>query len=294
MDLRQEGDNNLGGLGIKTQLHNGLNIIAFFSYLSSLSNLHKAQFDVNQHRFNCSEQYFMFKRAKLFKKDDSAQRIMAEVDPKEIKQLGKAVIRNEKDREVWAKHKDVIMAEALAAKYSQDEFSRTDLLATYPYFLVEASPHDEYWGAGLSKERIVKSGRLGNGKNQLGIMLTALRQLIKNEAISFTALTPNPSAQQLREAAREILQCSEEIRKQMPVAHSSPTQAMAPVHSSNPCSEAVIRPSSSSNQASINQSTRKSPRLTNFQPKTIQPGLPHWTEQTSIHGVTKVRCSRMP
>ena len=61
MDPRQEGDNNLGGLGIKTQLHNGLNIIAFFSYLSSLSNLHKARFDVNQHRFNCSEQYFMFK-----------------------------------------------------------------------------------------------------------------------------------------------------------------------------------------------------------------------------------------
>ena len=211
MDSRQEGDNNLGGLGTKTQLHNGLNIIAFFSYLSWLSNLHKAQFDVNQHRFNCSEQYFMFKRAKLFKKNDAAKQIMTETDPKEIKQLGKAVIRNEeRDREVWAKHKDIIMAKALAAKYSQDEFSRTDLLATYPYFLVEASPHDEYWGAGLSKERIVKSGRLSYGKNPLGIdvMLTALRQLIKNEAISFTALTPNPSAQQLREAAREILQCS--------------------------------------------------------------------------------------
>ena len=104
------------------------------------------------------------------------------------------------------------MAEALAAKYSQEGFSRTDLLATYPYFLVEASPHEEYWGANLSKERIVKSGRLGNGKNQLGIMLTALRQLIKNEAITFMALTPNPSAQQLREAASEILQCSEEIK----------------------------------------------------------------------------------
>ena len=106
-----------------------------------------------------------------------------------------------KRREVWAKHKDIIMAEALAAKYSQEGFSRTDLLATYPYFLVEASPHDEYWGANFSKEKIIKSGRLGNGKNQLGIMLTALRQLIKNEAITFMALTPNPSAQQLREAA---------------------------------------------------------------------------------------------
>ena len=116
MDSRQEGDNNLGGLGTKTQLHNGLNIIAFFSYLSWLSNLHKAQFDVNQHRFNCSEQYFMFKRAKLFKKNDAAKQIMTETDPKEIKQLGKAVIRNEeRDREVWAKHKDIIMAEALAA-----------------------------------------------------------------------------------------------------------------------------------------------------------------------------------
>ena len=67
METRREGDNNLGGLGMKIQLHNGLNIIAFFYYLSSLSNQHEAHFYVNKRRFNWNKQYFMFKRAKLFK-----------------------------------------------------------------------------------------------------------------------------------------------------------------------------------------------------------------------------------
>ena len=43
---------------------------------------------------------------------------MAETGPKELKQLEKALIQNEQDKKVWVKHKDVIMAEALAAKYS--------------------------------------------------------------------------------------------------------------------------------------------------------------------------------
>lgn len=132
MDTRREGDNNLGGLGMNIQLHNGLNIIAFFFYLSSLNNHHKAHFAVNKRHLNCNKQYFMFKQDKLFKYYDLAQQIIAETDPKKLKQLEKALIRNEQDREVWVKHKDVIKAEALAAKYSQDEFSRTDLLATYP------------------------------------------------------------------------------------------------------------------------------------------------------------------
>ena len=67
METRREGDNNLEGLGRKIQLRNGLNIIAFFYYLSSLSNHHEANFDVNKRRFNSNKQYFMFKRAKLFK-----------------------------------------------------------------------------------------------------------------------------------------------------------------------------------------------------------------------------------
>ena len=69
-----------------------------------------------------------------------AQQIMAETDPNELKQLEKALIQNEQDREVWMKHKDIIMAEALAAKYSQDEFSRTNLLATYFMSVAHSNP----------------------------------------------------------------------------------------------------------------------------------------------------------
>jgi ribA/ribD-fused uncharacterized protein len=72
-------------------------------------------------------------------------------------------------RDDWDKIKISVMKRGLENKFLQNRQLAQALLKTYPAPLIEDSPRDYYWGIGKS----------GNGKNNLGILLTDIRSKIR-------------------------------------------------------------------------------------------------------------------
>ena len=71
----------------------------FFTHNSPLSNHHLATFTIDDQQYNCSEQYIMAQKAKLFEDPLTHAEILREPDPKKQKALGKQV-KNFK-KEIW-------------------------------------------------------------------------------------------------------------------------------------------------------------------------------------------------
>ena len=150
---------------------------AFFTSSSPLSNHFKSYFQVGSKNYNCVEQYFMSEKALLFKDDESAARIMASVDPKEHKWLGKTVKGLKKD--VWESNRDRIMKIALEAKFEQSDICTAFLKGTKKTRLVEANPNDRYWAVGLGlRDKDIWHHNKWKGQNKLGEMLMEVRETL--------------------------------------------------------------------------------------------------------------------
>lgn len=85
--------------------------------------------------------------------------------PTEAKRLG----RRHGVRPNWDGLRDVVMLEALRAKFAAHEDLRRMLLETGDAILVEDSPRDRYWGCGAD----------GRGKNRLGALLMQVRDELR-------------------------------------------------------------------------------------------------------------------
>lgn len=129
-------------------------------------------------RFNCAEQYMMFKKAKLFGDEVMAKRILETTRPNNQRKYGRKV-KNFK-KKVWDEHKWDIVKEGNRLKFEQNEHLKKKLLETSDKMLVEASPVDSTWGIGLSVDdpRIQDVNRWG--ENLLGQILVELRQDFMN------------------------------------------------------------------------------------------------------------------
>jgi ribA/ribD-fused uncharacterized protein len=68
----------------------------------------------------------------------------------------------------WDAVKEDVMRHALQRKFADPALRRL-LLSTGDRLLVEASPHDKYWGC----------GRDGQGRNRLGVLLMELREELR-------------------------------------------------------------------------------------------------------------------
>ncbi|WP_304427946.1 NADAR family protein [uncultured Clostridium sp.] len=128
--------------------------------------------------FKNMEQYMMYKKALLFKDEESAKLILANSSPKVIKQLGRGV-KGFKES-VWNDHKYSIVKEGNILKYSQNKHLLDELLATGNRILVEASPYDRIWGIGLSEENPdARNPFKWRGQNLLGFALTEVKELLQ-------------------------------------------------------------------------------------------------------------------
>lgn len=108
----------------------------------------------------------MKKKQELFDPENTniAHAIMAETDPKVIKQWGRKV--NNFDPRVWDKHKYEVMMTALLLKFSQNDDMGAILLSTGDNDIEEASPFDYIWG----------TWKNNTGQNLLGKALCYARQ----------------------------------------------------------------------------------------------------------------------
>lgn len=138
--------------------------------------------DEEGYTFLFCEQWMMFNKAKLFKDETTAKKILEATTPPQCKALGRKV-QNFKD-DVWKLHNEKIVLEGNRHKFTQNPKLLEKLLGTEGTTLVEASPMDRLYGIGLSADNPKALSRsTWRGKNLLGELLTRLRnELSENKS----------------------------------------------------------------------------------------------------------------
>lgn len=143
-----------------------------------LSQWYPCSFVVDGQYYNCTEQYMMAEKARVFGDEDVRQQILAEYNQMMIKKLGRKV-RNFDDA-VWKSARFDVVVKGNLAKFSQNERLKSYLLSTADRIIVEASPKDDVWGIGLEESAIdVINPRKWKGTNLLGFALMEVRDLLK-------------------------------------------------------------------------------------------------------------------
>lgn len=154
----------------------------FWSKNSVFSNHYLCVFsapDVRQ--FNCVEQYIMAQKARLFKDVSSYYKIMCATDPIEQKNMGKRI--KGYNASIWLDACCDIVFEANKYKFEQNECLKNELLSTHGKELIEASPHDRYWGIGLRiTDPAIFDKRNWKGDNVLGSLLVKVRDALSGQA----------------------------------------------------------------------------------------------------------------
>jgi len=142
------------------------------------SNFYPAEFtDGNGVKYYNSEQYLMYKKAKLFNDIETANKILSTKNPFEIKEHGRGV--KNFDNTIWDEYKLEIMTEGLILKFKQNPELLEFLLNTGDLILVEASSTDKIWGIGLSENKaMITPEEKWKGQNLLGKALMAARSMI--------------------------------------------------------------------------------------------------------------------
>ncbi|XP_071149809.1 peptidyl-prolyl cis-trans isomerase G-like [Mytilus edulis] len=146
----------------------------FWKSHSPYSQWYLSNFTVDGITFNCTEQFMMYSKAKLFKDKETASEILAEHEPREHKRLGRQV--KNFDQSTWDDNCMDIVIRGNKAKFEQNEDLMKTILKTFPKTLAEASPFDTIWGIGLSADdpRALNK-ETWKGKNLLGHALTKIR-----------------------------------------------------------------------------------------------------------------------
>lgn len=129
-----------------------------------------------KHKFFCTEQAFMWAKAKYFNDEEIASRILEADTPMDCKQLGRLVKGYDNKR--WDAVRYEFMHDVNYEKYKNDLDLRMKLMD--PEFdgktFVEASPTDKIWGIGRAiDDPVIDDESTWCGKNLLGKVLTQVR-----------------------------------------------------------------------------------------------------------------------
>lgn len=144
---------------------------------SCLSQWWGCDFVENRIIFCCAEQYMMYHKALVFQDYEYAAMIIRSHDPKEIKEMGRA-IRNFDDK-LWNDNKRRIVLQGNILKFSQNQELRDYLIGTGSKILVEASPYDRIWGIGMRQDAEgICDPSQWKGTNLLGFSLMDVRDRI--------------------------------------------------------------------------------------------------------------------
>jgi hypothetical protein len=158
-----------------------------FFWHGPFSNWHPASFLVDGIRYNCSEQFMMAEKARMFKDRNALDMIMRSLSPREQKALGRGVI--DFDTSKWNLEAQNIVYTGCYAKFTQNPDLKNLLLGTRGTTLVEASPVDTVWGIGLDQnDTRVWDRSQWKGTNWLGVVLTRLREDIFEEIAKLASL----------------------------------------------------------------------------------------------------------
>ncbi len=129
------------------------------------SNFSRHGFQLDGLWWPTSEHYF---QAQKFVTTDTPwyEKISTAKTPKEAAKMGRD--RSHPLRQDWEEVKDEIMQQAVLCKFQTHADIQAILLATGEELIIENAPKDYYWGCGAD----------GSGKNKLGYILMAVREIL--------------------------------------------------------------------------------------------------------------------
>lgn len=140
-----------------------------------LSNWYLSDFAIGGKSFSSMEQYMMYSKARIFKDEEIAKKILLTSDVAQIKALGRQV--SNYDESTWNGVRQIIIYEGLLAKFNQNDDLKAKLKSTGDSILAECAVKDSIWGIGLSMK---DSNRLNKnewkGENLLGYALMMVRE----------------------------------------------------------------------------------------------------------------------
>lgn len=160
-------------------VHNDKKYVLFFGYKCPFSNMYRSIITYSDEFFNCVEQIFAYEKARLFE-PSVAQNIKNCTYGVQAKKLGSRV--KNFDPKIWDNHRELVMKEALRAKFNSNTRLKKLLELTEDAELVEVSPYDKFWGVGADRNKmieLIKQNKTYPGKNVLGNMLMSLREEYK-------------------------------------------------------------------------------------------------------------------
>ena len=146
---------------------------------------------INGRTYVTAEQYMMSEKALLFNDTQSYEKIMAATDPAICKQLGRGVKNFDSGK--WESAFREIIFHGNLAKLQSDIEIVDALLETGNSILVEASPLDDKYGAGISSKNLLnddgtlkvmpwdwhKKDSTKQAENHLGFVLMGVRDLFR-------------------------------------------------------------------------------------------------------------------
>jgi ribA/ribD-fused uncharacterized protein len=138
-----------------------------------LSQWYCSPFIENGIFFNCAEQYMMYRKAVLFKDEETGKKIVLETNPMKQKQLGRMI--HGFVNKVWLENQEEIVKQGNRLKFQQNPDLLKKLCQTEGE-LVEASPYDDIWGIGMDETNPKVYDRSKWGLNLLGKILMELRE----------------------------------------------------------------------------------------------------------------------
>lgn len=103
-------------------------------------------------KFNCAEQYMMWRKAHLFSDSEIADRILNEKNPKAQKELGRLVKGFKPETWDLVKREIVTLATYLKFKQNPEIVNWINTNFEEDCIFAEAAPWDSIWGIGLAPE----------------------------------------------------------------------------------------------------------------------------------------------
>lgn len=142
---------------------------------SCLSQWYPSPFKVNDITYMDAEHYMMSEKARIFKDEQTREKILNSDNPAKAKIYGREV--KNFNENIWIEQRSHIVICGNMAKFYQNKDLLAYLLSTHNRILVEASPKDRIWGIGMDKNNPdITNPKKWKGLNLLGYALMDVRK----------------------------------------------------------------------------------------------------------------------
>mgnify|MGYP003639516906 CR=1 FL=1 len=146
-----------------------------FFWGGAFSQWYPSPMKIDDVEYNCTEQYMMQQKAKLFGDTEMEAKIMGTNEPRKQKQFGRQVEGFDKD--TWEEVAFDVVKKANIAKFRQNQKLLELLEFSKGTEIVEASAYDKIWGIGLAEhDKRAWNKETWQGTNWLGEVLMEVRK----------------------------------------------------------------------------------------------------------------------